>query len=101
MKNSREKIFSFLAILISFLLIACSVSALYDELAEIDFLSSHPTFENADMEGLEADKQNRAKIFVQSVSPEICFSGFICDKQVPHFFSPLLSFRQSISVLRC
>jgi len=101
MKNSRKKIFSFLAILISVLLIACSVSARYDELTEIDFLSSHPTFENADMEGLEADKQNRAKIFVQSASPEICFSSFFCIKQISHFFSPLLSSHQSISVLRC
>jgi hypothetical protein len=101
MKNSRKKIFSFLAILISVLLIGYSVSAHYDELTEIDFLSSHPTFENADMEGLEADKQNRAKIFVQSASPEICISSFFCIKQISHFFSPLLSSPQSISVLRC
>jgi hypothetical protein len=101
MKNRPEKIFSFLAILISVLLIACSVFARYDELTEIDLLSSHPTFENADLEGLEADKQNRAKMFVQSDSPEICFSSFSFIKQIPHFFSPLLSSPQSISVLRC
>jgi len=101
MKNKRERIYSFLAILISFLLIACSVYAHYDELIEIDFLSSHPSFENPDLEGLVGDKQNKAKIFVQSPSPVICFSSFFCIEQLPHFSSPILSSPRSISVLRC
>ena len=101
MKNRPEKIYFFLAILLPFLLIACSVCAHYDELIEIDFLSSHPTLENADIEGLVADKQNRAKIFVQSAPPVICFSMFFFIDQLPQSFSPILSSPLSISVLRC
>jgi hypothetical protein len=101
MKNRPEKIYFFLAILLSFLLIACSVYAHYDELIEIDLLSSHPTFENPDLEGLVADKQNKAKIFVQSASPVICFSGFFCLEQLPHFSSPILFSPRSTSILRC
>ena len=91
MKNRPKKIYFFLAILISVLLIVCSVSAHYDELTEIDLLSSHPTFEHPDLEGLEADKQDRAKIFVQGDSPVICFSSSFSIDQLPHFYSPILS----------
>lgn len=101
MNNRPEKIFFFLAILISVFLIVCSVSARYDELTEIDLLSSHPTFENADLEGLEADKQNRAKIFAQEASPVICFSSSFIIDQLPHFYSPIFSCPPSIFVLRC
>jgi hypothetical protein len=101
MKNWPEKISFFLAILISFLLIASSVYAHYDELIEIDLLSSHPTFENPDPEGLIADKQNKAKIFVQSPSHAICFSSFFTSEELPHFSSPILFSPPSISNLRC
>jgi hypothetical protein len=101
MKDRPEKIYSFLAILISFLLIASSVYAHYDEIIEIDLLSSHPTFENPDLEGLVADKQSKAKIFVQSASPIMCFSSFFCIEQLPHFSSPILFSPRSISNLRC
>ena len=101
MKNRPEKIYSFLAILISFFLIASSVYAHYDELIEIDLFSSHPTLENPDPEGLAAGKQNKARIFVQISSPVICSSSFFCIEQLPHFSSPILFSPWSISILRC
>ena len=79
MENRPEKLLFPLAILLSFLLISGSVSARYDELKEIDFLSSHPIFENADLEVLEADKQNRTKAFAQGAcSRNLFFQFFHC-----------------------
>ena len=101
MKNRPEKKYSFLAILISFLLIASSVYAHYGEVIEIDFLSFHPTFESPDLEVLVTDKQNKAKIFVQSAPPVICFSSFFCIEPLSHFSSPILLSPWSISILRC
>jgi hypothetical protein len=101
MKNRTERIYFLLAILLSFLLISSLAYAHYDELIEIDLLSSYPAFENPDQEGLAADKQNNAKVFVQISSPVICSSSFFYIEQLQHFSSPLLSFPGSISVLRC
>jgi hypothetical protein len=101
MKNKPEKLYAFLAILILFLLIVCPAYSHYNELIEIDFLSSHSSFENPDLEGLLADKQNKAKIFVQSSSSVNCFSSFFCIEQFPRVSSPILSLIGPISILRC
>ncbi len=100
-KNRPGKIFIYLPILLSILLIVCSAYAHYDEIIEIDLLSLQPTFENADMEGLVADKQNKAKVFVQIAAPVICFSSFILPDQVPYFHSPNFSSPLSTLILRC
>jgi hypothetical protein len=101
MENWPEKIYFFMAILLSFLLVACLACADYDELIEMDILSSIPAYENPDLEGLKANKQDRDKLFVQSAFPVICFSSFFFIEQLPHFCSPILSSPRSMSVLRC
>jgi hypothetical protein len=101
MKNGSEKRDLSLAILLSFLLIGWSFYAPYDLLIGSNFLSSHPTFEKADMEGPVTDTHDCSKIFVQSASPVICFSGSFFMDQLPHLFSPVPSSHPSISVLRC
>jgi hypothetical protein len=101
MKNKREKLSTFLALLISFLLIACSGYSHYNKLMEIDFLSSHSSFENPDLEGLLADKQDKAKIFVQSSSSVNGSLSFFGIEPFPQVSSPILSSLGSISILRC
>lgn len=100
MKNKLGKLYIFIAILISFLLIACSAYSHCDKLIEVDFLSSHPSFENHDLESLVADKQNKAKIIVQSSFPIISFSMYFCSERFPHVSSPILSPNGSTSILR-
>jgi hypothetical protein len=101
MKNKLKKLTSTLAIGMAFLLIACSAYSYYDEIIEIDFLSSHSSFENPDMEGLLADKQNKTKIFIQSSSPVISFSSSSCIEQFPLSSSLNLFPQGAISILRC
>ena len=101
MKNRAEKISFPLAILLSFLLMASPVCAHYDELIEMDIISSLPAFENPDLERLEADKQDRAKIFVQSASLVTCFSSFFLIDQFSRFYSSIHSSPRSTSILRC
>jgi hypothetical protein len=101
MKNKPEKLFTFLAIFIASLLMACSVYSHYNELIEIDSLSTHSSFENPDPEGLLADKQNKAKSLTQSSSLLFCFSSFFRMEPLPLFSSPIPSTVESISVLRC
>jgi len=69
MKNERGGKSFFLPILVSFLLLAGSFYAHYNELSEIDFLSSQPAFENGDLEVTAADNQNKAKFFVLAAVP--------------------------------
>ncbi len=90
-----------MAILLSFLLMASSAYAHYDELIEIDLFSSYPTFEKPDQDGLAADKQN-LKVFVQIYSSLSCSSSFFHIEQPPNSSSSsILSSLRAITVLRC
>jgi len=101
MKNERGGKSFFLPILVSFLLLAGSFYAHYNELSEIDFLSSQPAFENGDLEVTAADNQNKAKFFVQAAVPVICFSSFRFHDRFPFFPIPILSSSLSTPILRC
>ena len=101
MKNKPEKLFTFLAIFVAFLLIACSVYSHYNALVEMDSLSAHSSFENPDPEGLLADKQNKAMSLIQSTSLLFCFSSFSRTDPLPLFSSPIPSSDGAISILRC
>ncbi len=101
MKNRSEKKYLFPTLLFSILLIACSSLGHYDELLEIDLFSFQHAFENPDVKGLASDKQNLPIIFVNSTSPEICFSSFFFINPLPHSFPSILSSFQPISILRC
>ncbi len=101
MKKKPAISYSFLAIMVSFLLIAGSAYSHYDELMEIDLLSSHLSFENPDLEGLLADKPNKVIIFVQSSFVLFCFSSLLRVEPLPLFSSPVPSSDGAISILRC
>ncbi len=101
MKTKPLISYTFLAITFSFLLIAGSAYSHYDELMEIDFLCSHPSFENPDLEGLLADKPNKVKIFVANSFLLICFSSLLRVEPLPLFSPPVPSMDGVISILRC
>ena len=101
MKIRAEIIRSILLIFIAFLLAVCPAYFLHNDLAEIDFLSPHHTFENPDQENLQADKPDRIKIFVQSFSSFLSISGFFPIEQLPRLSFQIYSVDQPISVLRC
>jgi hypothetical protein len=99
MKPQRIKFL--LAMGISFLLAAYPAYLQYNSFIEIDFLSTHPSFENLDQENLLADEQNKVKTFVVNSSPELFLLGiFSAEPFPPHSFQ-VLSPRQPASILRC
>ncbi len=101
MKIRTGEINFFLAIFLSLLLMTASVYAHYDELIELDLLSSYAAFENPDQEGPAADKQNNAKVFVQISSIVICSPSFLSIEQFLLFCPPNPSIPPSAFVLRC
>jgi hypothetical protein len=90
-----------LAIGISFVLIAYPVYLQYNNLIEIDFLSTHPSFESLDQENLLADEQSKIKIFVPNSSPEVNLLKIFFQEQVPRFSFQVFSLQPSASILRC
>jgi hypothetical protein len=101
LKNRAGEINFFLAIFLPLLLMAASVYAHYNELIELDLLSSYAALENPDQEGPAADKQNNAKVFFQISSIVICSSSFLPFQQFLLFCSPTPSIPSSAFVLRC
>ncbi|HXZ38666.1 MAG TPA: hypothetical protein VEL68_21730 [Thermodesulfobacteriota bacterium] len=101
MRTKLQRIKFLLAIGISFLLAAYPAYLQYNSFIEIDFLSTHPSFENIDQENLLADEQNKVKIFVVNSSPEVLLFGIFLEEQVPPPSSQIFSPRHPASILRC
>jgi len=101
MRIRTERIRSSLSIFIAFLLAVCPAYFLHNDLSEIDFLSPRSGFENPDQENLQADKPDRAKIFVQSFSSFISISSFFSIGQLPRLSFQVYSVDRRISFLRC
>jgi hypothetical protein len=101
MGTMPQRIKFLLAIGVSFLLAAYPAYLQYNSFIEIDFLSTHPSFENLDQENLLADEQNKVKIFVVNSSPEVFLLGIFCEEQFPPPSSQVFSPHQPASILRC
>ncbi len=101
MGTMPQKIKILLAVGISLLLAAYPGYLQYNSLVEIDFLSTHPSFENIDQENLLADEQNKVKIFVVNSSPEVFLFGIFLGEQVPPPSSQIFSPCHPASILRC
>jgi hypothetical protein len=96
-----QKIKFLLAVGVSFLLAAYPAYLQYNSFIEIDFLSTHPSFENLDQENLLADEQNKVKTFVVNSSPEVFLLGIFFAEHFPPPSSQVLSPHLPASILRC
>jgi len=101
MKNGLKRIQPLLVIVISSLLVICPAYLQYNDLMEIDFLSLIPGFENPDSDNLLAYEQNKAKIFVSTLSPVISPIGISWMGQAPQFSFYILFPDRPFTVLRC
>jgi len=101
MRMKPQRIQLLLAIGISFIIAAYPVYLQYNSFDEIDFLSTHPSFENLDQENLLADEQSKTKIFVLNSSSEVFLLGISFEEQFPSLFSKVSSTHQPASILRC
>ena len=100
MKFTAKKIQPFLATFISLLFLFCPAYLQYNDLKEVDFLSSHPSFENFDLDNLVADENGKTKVHGSIFSPLISSSDFCLMGQTSHsYLTP--SVAQPILALRC
>jgi len=89
------------AIFISLLMVACPAYLHYNELIEIDFLSSSPVLENLDLSNLATDKQSKIKIFGFLSSSAICLLALAWIEHSSHLSFQVFSLHQSNTLLRC
>jgi hypothetical protein len=101
MRTKSQRIQFLLAIGISFVIAAYPVYLQYNSFIEIDFLSTHPSFENLDQENLLADEQSKSKVFVLNSSPEVFLFGIFFEEQLPRLSFRVFSLNQPASILRC
>jgi hypothetical protein len=101
MKIRFKSIRPFLAVYISLLFLLCPAYLQYDDLTEIDFLSSQPSFENFDLDNLIADKNTKTKVHVSISSLLISPLDFSSFGQSLHLSADVFSLVQPILVLRC
>ncbi len=101
MATMPQRIKFLLAVGISLLLAAYPGYLQYNSFVEIDFLSTHPSFENLDQENLLADEQSKTKIFVLNSSPEVLLLGIFFEEQFPPPYFQVFSPHPPASILRC
>ncbi len=101
MGTMPQRIKILLAVGISLLLAAYPGYLQYNSLVEIDFLSTHPSFENLDQENLLTDDQSKTKIFVLNSSPEVFLLGIFFEDHLRPLSIKVFSPHQPVFILRC
>jgi hypothetical protein len=101
MRMKPQRIQLLLAIMTSFVIAAYPVYLQYSIFNEIDFLSTHASFENLDQENLLADEQNKTRIFLLNSCPEVFLLGAIFEEQSLRLSFRVLSGHQTAPILRC
>lgn len=86
---------------ISFFLLLHPAYLQYNNLVEVDFFSSNPTFENLDQEDMLADQQSKVKVLASSISTVIFLLRINLVAQLPRLSFQIFSFDHQTYILRC
>jgi hypothetical protein len=101
MRNKDKKANSFLALTISFIVIVTVSSALYKDLAEMDFPFLYQVFEILDQECLSSDNDSFNKLGFTFFSPPLSQATSSLAEKPSYSFFETPSPNQQTLVLRC
>jgi len=101
MKKRFKSIQIFLVIAISLFVLALPAYLRCTHLSQTKFVSSDLSFESPDQEEGLPDNEKELKVFGPNAFPTLFVLATNLFDQSSHLFSPALSLRQRIVVLRC